>query len=150
MTFTTKVQWFTTLTASYPEVQCHTAYQIVIFWYQSAHINSVLWLVRTGFSSQSVKTKKPTALWCNQLACRKSFASWGVQTVHLSCSKYQADVLCFYYYKYLTHACCTWVAYVSKISSESLQLLNYSKNGLIEALYTYCGSNKGGIQTNKR
>ena len=82
---------------------------------------------------------------CKQLDCRKS--SWGV---HLSFSKYQADVLCFYYYKYLTHACCTWVAYVSKISNESLQLLNCSKNYLIEALYTYCGSNKGGIQTNKR
>ena len=50
MTITTKVQWFTTLTASYPEVQCHTAYQIVILWYQSAHINTVLWLVRTGWN----------------------------------------------------------------------------------------------------
>ena len=117
------------------------------FLFQSTHINTVLWLVRSvWFWFQISISFHWKAYWCKQLDCRKSLASWGVQTVHLSYSKYQADVLCFYYYKYLTQPDCTWVAYVSKISNQSLQLLNCSKTGLInDPLHWSTASNNGGI-----
>ena len=135
MTFTTKVQWFTTLTASYPEVQCPTAYQVVICLRPAKHplirFYGLSVLIETGSSFQSL-LKSLLLQWCKLLACRATIPSWRVQTVHLSFSKYQADVLCFYYYQYPTQAGCTWVANVSKISNESFQLLNCSKTGLIE------------------
>ena len=128
-----------------PEVQCHTAYQIVILWYRSAHINTILWLVRTRWNWFKLSISFHWKAYCFGDASSSIVESLAGESTCLF-SKYQADVLCFYYYKYLTHACCTWVADVSKISNESLQLLNCSKIS-VWGPFTFWSraSNKGGI-----